>query len=219
MKRQKYFIEKTFNRNRIRGVQNVFYNENIDCVNSPTYDVSWDIVGLRKIWIIGRKNTKNVWVRGNLHVCLSQGNCPQTYSNRKSCLSHGSCPQPYYYTKFCLNQECCHGTCYYTKLPKSGELLTGMLLYKKSTSWNLTSEILPAPFIAKTERPDQTLVPVPILVSGQTRLTNSWWCRWHEVVRICSLGNISAVVKSKNVVLTQTNSYKWCNKRVQKCFQ
>ena len=50
------------------------------------------------------------------------------------------------------------------------------------------------PLSPRTDRSDQTLVPIPVLVSGQTRLMNSI-SKKSEGEGICSLGDSSANVK------------------------
>ena len=47
----------------------------------------------------------------------------------------------------------------------------------------------------RTERPDQTLALMFIIQPGQTRLRNSIRYERNEMVPICSLGNISAIVE------------------------
>ena len=85
-------------------------------------------------------------------------------------------------------------------LSKSGKLSTDVLQYKiLSKSGELSTDLRTVFFNGKqlfprTERPDQTLALMPVLVSGQTRLMNSIW-RGCEVGWIWSLGDISANVK------------------------
>ena len=77
-----------------------------------------------------------------------------------------------------------------------GFLWLGFLLDKRIFPKKRKSKLKSSP---RTKRPYQTLAPMQIFVSGQTKLMNSLWNRGCLVVAISSLGYISAIVKVTNV--------------------